>query len=111
MTLPIPFSPGDLVVAVLHSPRERLWGRLLGLEASGIALRGLDLASWEEVLRLARSGDHDQIALGTRFLPMHRLEVLYLDELSSGVPSLGETFRDRTGLEPGHFLGGDPETR
>lgn len=111
MPLAIPFAPGDLVVAVLHSPRERLWGRLLGLEASGIALRGLDLASWEEVLRLARSGEHDQIALGTRFLPMHRLEVLYVDELSSGVPSLGETFRDRTGLDPDVFLGGNPESR
>ena len=111
MTLPMPFSPGDLVVVVLHSPRERLWGRLLGLEAAGIALRGLDLSPWEEVLTLVRTGQEDQVALGTRFLPMHRVEVLYLDEASSGVPSLGETFQERTGRDPFDFLGARPGSR
>lgn len=109
MPLTMPFAPGDLVVVVLHSPRERLWGRLLGLEASGIALRGLDLTPWEEVLTLIRTGQGDQVALATRFLPMHRLEAFYLDEPSSGVPSLGQTFRERTGLDPATFLGATPD--
>ncbi len=105
MPLTMPFAPGDLVVVVLHSPRERLWGCLLGLEASGIALRGLNLSPWEEVLTLVRTGQGDQVALGTRFLPMHRVEALYLDEPSSGVPSLGQVFLDRTGLDPATFFG------
>ncbi len=108
MHLPMPFSPGDLVVVVLHTPRERLWGRLLGLDASGVALRGLDLSPWEEVLTLVRTGQEDQVALGTRFLPMHRVEVVYQDEPSSGVPSLGQVFQDRTGLDPLAFLGPHP---
>lgn len=111
MPLALPFAPGDLVVLVLHSPRERLWGCLLRLEASGIALRGLDLTPWEEVLTLVRTGEGDQVALGTRFLPMHRVEALYLDEPSSGVPSLGQTFLDRTGCEPATFLGSAPTPR
>lgn len=109
MPLTMPFAPGDLVVVVLHSPRERLWGRLLGLEASGIALRGLDLTPWEDVLTLVRTGQGDQVALGTRFLPMHRLETFYLDEPSSGVPSLGQIFHERTGLDPAAFLGAAPD--
>ena len=104
MPLTMPFQSGDLVVVILQSPRERLWGRLLGLDASGIALRGLDLTPWEEVLTLVRTGQADQVALGTRFLPMHRVEALYLDEASSGAPSLAETFLDRTGQEPNAFL-------
>lgn len=111
MSLTMPFAPGDLVVVVLHSPRERLWGCLLGLETSGIALRGLELSPWEEVLTLVRTGQGDQVALGTRFLPMHRVEALYLDEPSSGVPSLGHVFLDRTGLDPATFLGSAPATR
>ena len=43
-------------------------------------------------------------ALSTRFIPMHRLEAMYLDEASSGVPSLADTFRERTGLDARTFL-------
>lgn len=108
MPLSMPFRPGDLVVAVLQSPRERLWGRILGLDPAGVALRGLDLTPWEEVLTLVRTGQADQVALGTRFLPMHRVETVYLDEPSSGAPSLAETFRERTGSDPHAFLA-DPQ--
>jgi hypothetical protein len=104
MPLSLPFSPGQLVVAVLREPRERVWGRLLGLDPSGIALRCLDLRVWEEVLALARRGEEDQIALGTRFYPMHRVESFYLDEPSSGVPSLAADFLQRTGRDPQDFL-------
>jgi hypothetical protein len=105
MSLQMPFQPGELVVVVLHAPRERLWGRLLGLDASGIALRGVNLTPWEEILMLVRTEEADQVALGTRFVPMHRVEAMYLDEASSGAPSLAETFRQRTGVDPLHFLG------
>jgi len=104
MPLTMPFDAGDLVVVVLQAPRERIWGALLGLDSAGIALRGLDLTPWEEVLSLVRTGESDQVALGTRFLPMHRVEAMYLDEASSGAPSLAETFRNHTGLEARAFL-------
>jgi len=108
MPLTMPFEPGNLVVVVLQSPRERIWGALLGLDAAGIAIRGLDLTPWEEVLSLIRTGESDQVALGTRFLPMHRVEAMYLDEASSGAPSLAETFRNRTGQEARAFLDSTP---
>jgi hypothetical protein len=108
MPLTMPFAAGDLVVVVLQSPRERIWGRILGLDAAGIALRGLDLTPWEEVLSLIRTDQADQVALGTRFLPMHRVEAMYLDERSSGAPSLAESFLQRTGLDPQVFLADSP---
>lgn len=104
MALNLPFRRGQLVVVVLHSPRERLWGVLLGLDGPGLAIRGLDVAPWEEVLTLIRQGQPEMVSLATRFLPMQRVESLYLDERSSGVPSLAEVFRDRTGLDPVAFL-------
>ena len=104
MAIPIPFASGQLVVLVLREPKERLWGRMLGLEASGIAVRGVDLTPWEEILALVKRGEMDQVALGTRFIPMHRIESLYLDEASSGVTSLAEEFLQRTGVDPQEFL-------
>ena len=104
MPLTMPFHAGDLVVVVLQAPRERIWGRILGLDAAGIALRGLDLTPWEGVLALVRAGESDQVALGTRFLPMHRVEAMYLDEPSSGAPSLADVFRNRTGQDARAFL-------
>ena len=98
------FRVGDLVVVVLQSPRERIWGRLLSLEAAGLSVRGLDLTPWEEVLTLVRTEQSDQVALGTRFLPMHRVEAMYLDEASSGAPSLADSFQSRTGQDPHGFL-------
>jgi hypothetical protein len=104
MAISIPFASGQLVVLVLREPRERVWGRLLGLEAAGVALRGVELTPWEEILSLVKRGEMDQVALGTRFIPMHRIESLYLDEPSSGVVSLGEEFQQRTGVDPQEFL-------
>lgn len=104
MTLPLPFQAGQLVVVVLTDPRERMWGRLLGVEAPGLAIRALDLRSWEETLALVRRGEGNQVALATRFYPMHRVETFYLDEPSSGVPSLAQDFAQRTGVDAFEFL-------
>lgn len=104
MAISLPFQKGQLVVLVLREPRERLWGCLLGLEAAGVALRGLDVSPWDQALSLVRHGEAEMVALATRFYPMHRVESLYLDEPSSGVTSLGEDFRARTGVEPLEFL-------
>jgi len=109
VAISIPFASGQLVVVVLREPKERLWGRLLGLEASGLAIRGVELSPWEELLGLVKRGEADQVALGTRFIPMHRIESLYLDEPSSGVGSLAEEFERRTGVAPGAFLADLPE--
>jgi hypothetical protein len=104
MPLSLPFRRGQLVVVVVHSPKERIWGTLLGLDTPGLAIRGLNVAPWEEVIAFVRKGQADLVSLSTRFLPMHRIESMYLDERSSGVPSLGETFQERTGLDPVAFL-------
>lgn len=104
MPLFFPFQRGQLVVVVVTAPRQKIWGRLLGLETSGIVVRGIDIAPWEDVLTLVKSGHANQVALDTRFFPLHRVEQMYLDEASSGVPSLGELFKERTGVDPMDFL-------
>jgi hypothetical protein len=104
MPITMPFQRGQLVVLVLHTPRERLWGRLLGLEESGVALRGFELTPWEDVLALVKNGEGHHVALNTRFVPLHRVENLYVDEPSSGARSMAQEFEERTGVDPQAFL-------
>lgn len=104
MTLSLPFKRGQLVVLVSNLPRERWFGRLLSLDAAGIVLRGFDLSPWEDILILVRAGEGDQVAVATRFVPMHRVESLYLDEPSSGVPSVAQVFEQRTLMNAETFL-------
>ena len=104
MALTLPFQRGQIVVLVLREPRERVWGQLLGLEPAGLAIRGLELQVWEETLAMVKRGEGDQVSLGTRFYPMQRVETLYLDEATSGVPSLAEDFLRRTGVGAEDFL-------
>ena len=108
MGLSLPFQEGQLIVAVLRDPRAKLWGRLLGLEPAGLALRAVDLHGWEELLALVKAGEGAQVSVSTRFLPMHRVEAMYLDEPDAGMPALGEAFLQRTGVAPHLFLK-DPE--
>ncbi len=104
MALSMPFQRGQLVVAVFHNPRQKFWGRLLGLEAAGVVIRGVDLAPWEEIMSLVKNGQSDQVSLGTRYVPLHRVESVYLDESTSGALSLGQVFQETTGVDPQVFL-------
>ncbi|MCL1908781.1 MAG: hypothetical protein FWG12_05375 [Holophagaceae bacterium] len=98
------FRHGQLVVVVLRDPRERYWGMLLDLESSGIAHRGLEISQWELALSLIKSGEIDQVSLGTRYFPMHRVESMYLDEAHLGVESMADTFLNRTCIVPSDYL-------
>ena len=104
MPLSMPFNRGQLVVLITTGPRERLWGRLVGLEDAGVAIRAMDMATWDESLALIRKGESEQVSVSTRFIPMHRVESLYLDEACSGAPSLEQLFRAATGQDPMEFL-------
>ncbi len=108
MAIPIPFEPGTWVVLVLREPREQHWGRLLGLEPTGVVLRGLEIRPWEEIIRLVMAGEADQLSLGTRYFPLHRMESLYVDEASSGATSLVDEFQRRTGIHPEVIFGQQP---
>ena len=108
MPISFPFNRGQLVVLVAVNPRERVWGRIIGLEAAGVVIRGMELGSWDENLATIRQGAPEHVSVGTRFVPMHRVESLYLDESIAGAPSMAELFRKNTGLEALDFLA-DPE--
>ena len=83
---------GALVIAHCMAPKERLWGLLLRLDATGAVIRGLDLNSVEDWLRQEREGAERLIGPSTQFIPMHRVERIYLDESSGIAEGIGDRF-------------------
>jgi hypothetical protein len=100
-------SPGDAVVAHLREPREQLWGLLVRLDPTGLQVRGLPLDSFDDFRRWATAGapsDEPGPAVSAVFVPMQRVEKLYRDEASAGVPSFEARFAESVGCGLGEFL-------
>jgi hypothetical protein len=90
------FVPGTPVLLYLHSPREKVFGVLVSLGPAGIAVRGIELAAFEDWLRQEARGDKG-LGPATVFYPMNRIERLEKDETVGGLESFAERFRRETG--------------
>lgn len=95
------FSP---VVVNLQNPKEKVWGVLLSVQASGITVQGIDLNSFDDWSRSVARGDRD-MGLSTGFFPIHRVERVILDETVGSIVSLAEIFETRTGQDVWSYLG------
>ena len=92
-----PFSKGAMVLVTLNTPREKFWGAVIDISPSGVAMRGIDLNSFEDFARLIKAGENATPA--SVFFPMHRVERIELDARNGDIPSLSERFENRTGQE------------
>lgn len=97
-------GPGACVVVSLCEPKEKFWGVLVEINAAGLWLRGVDLNSYEELLRLLARGEGG-IYPATTFFPLRRVERVLLDETAGEVPSLAERFEHHTGVLVADFFG------
>jgi len=94
----------SIVVISLHSPKERLWGELVELNAAGITIRGIDLNSFDDFVRQVLDPEGDRIGLPTLFFPMTRVERIALDESRGSIPSLAEMFERKVGRSVQDYL-------
>jgi hypothetical protein len=97
-----PFQPGTMVVVTLANPREKFWGTILALNVEGLSLRGIELASFEDLVALVKDGE--PFSLGVVFFPMHRVDRMELDLPDGSIPSLSQRFTAKTGLDPATML-------
>jgi hypothetical protein len=101
----MPFAAGTLVLATLSNPREKFWGMLLSLSPAGIALRGIDLNSFDDFIRQLNSGE--PVTAGAVFFPMHRVDRLEADVSNGEFPSLNQRFAAKTNLDPSILFAGE----
>lgn len=98
-----PFGYGAFVLLTLSNPREKFWGAILRLEATGISLRGIPLDAMDDFTLQIRSGD--AVGIATLFFPMHRVERLELDTRDGEVPAVFEQFEAKTGAKVSEMFG------
>ena len=93
----------SVILVSLQNPKEKFWGIVLSIRASGITVRGIDLNSFDDWSRGVAKGEGD-MGLSTTFFPSHRVERVTLDESIGNVLSLAETFEARVGQDLWSFL-------
>ena len=97
---------GALVIVHCREPKEKMWGVLLRLDAIGLTVRGLDLASVDDWLRQERAGDEALIGPSTIFIPTHRIVRVDLEETGAAVESFAERFAEACGRDAREALMG-----
>jgi hypothetical protein len=100
----IAIREGMTVLLSLHSPREKIWGLLADLSPAGIQIRGIDLNTFDDWVRMVMHNEH-YMALTYVFIPMWRVERMSLDETVGEILSLEEQFHQRVGISLQEYLG------
>ena len=86
---------GEAVIAVLHTPREKLFGILEEITAAGISVRGVDLSYFDDWCASIANGE-PHLSMSDCFIPMWRVEKISRDASDGDVPSLAEQFGGRS---------------
>ncbi len=96
---------GSIVTVHLIQPSEKFWGLLYRVDPAGITFRGIAIDSFEDWLGELVQGEEVGLGLATMFVPLFRVERIYLDEPVGGVESLGQRFTRRLGIRVEEYLG------
>jgi hypothetical protein len=103
------FAPASLVIVNLVNPKEKFFGVLRALSPAGVTIKGINLDSYEDwIHQIARNDDLD-LNLVTMFVPLFRVERIFLDEPSGMIKSHSQRFEEVVGISIGTFLGIDEQ--
>lgn len=99
--------PGRIILLHLVNPTEKFWGVLEELGVAGVTFRGISVESFDDwVAQAVRSGSEPQsLGLSTMFVPLFRIERIFLDEAVGQVESYGQRFERRVGVAVEEYLG------
>ena len=99
------FEKSSLVIVNLVNPKEKFFGVLNALSPAGVTIRAINLDSFDDwVHQIARDEDLS-LDLVTMFVPLFRVERIFLDEPSGPIKSYAERFEDVVGQTVHTFLG------
>jgi hypothetical protein len=95
---------GTIVIVHLINPTEKFFGILQDLAVAGVTFRGISLSSFDEWMAQAVAGDQT-LGLSTVFVPLFRVERIFLDEAVGEVESYRQRFSKRVGIPVERYLG------
>jgi hypothetical protein len=98
------FAPNAVVIVNLISPKEKFFGVLRALSPAGVTIRAVNLDSFEDwVHQIARAEDAE-IEMVTMFVPLFRVERIFLDEPAGMLKSYSQRFAQVVGREVAEYL-------
>ena len=98
------FDASSLVIVNLVNPKEKFFGVLSALSPAGITVRAINLDSFEDWMRQLARGDDPNLDLITMFVPLFRVERVFLDEPSGMIKSYGQRFEEVVGMTIHQYL-------
>jgi hypothetical protein len=98
------FDASSLVIVNLVNPKEKFFGVLSALSPAGITVRAINLESFEDWMRQLARGDDPNLDLITMFVPLFRVERIFLDEPSGMIKSYGQRFEEVVGMTIQQYL-------
>jgi len=99
------FEPSSLVIVNLVTPKEKFFGALKALSPAGVTIRAINLESFDDWVRQIARDDEPNLDLITMFVPLFRVERIFLDEPSGDIKSYSERFEDIVGSGVREYLG------
>ena len=98
-------EPNSIVIAHLSNPNEQFWGVLEDLNPSGVTLRAINVSSFDDWSYQVARGGARSLGLSTMFVPLFRVERIFLDEQVGEVESYRQRFEQRVGEPVESILG------
>ena len=98
------FESSSLVILNLVNPKEKFFGVLINLSPAGITLRAINLDSFDDWTRQIAKGDEPNLDLITMFVPLFRVERVFLDEPSGSIKSFAQRFEEVVGMTVHQYL-------
>ena len=99
------FAAGSIVTVHLVQPSEKFWGVLERLEPVGVVYRGISLHIFEDWVNELSRREDSTLGLATMFVPLFRVERIFLDEQVGEVESYRQRLERRTGISAQALLG------
>lgn len=99
------FQQGALIIVNLVNPKEKFFGVLSALSPAGVTLRAINLDSFDDWIHQIARGEDPDIDLMTMFVPLFRVERIFLDEGSGSIKSYAQRFTDVVGKTVPEYLG------
>jgi hypothetical protein len=99
------FEKNALVILNLINPKEKFFGLLTALSPAGITMRAINLDSFDDWVREVARGEESNLDLITMFVPLFRVERIFLDEPSGAIRSYAQRFHDSVGTTLANYLG------
>jgi hypothetical protein len=98
------FPPNSLVIVNLISPKEKFFGVLRALSAAGVTVRAVNLDSFDDWIHQIARAEEAEIEMMTMFVPLFRVERIFLDEPAGMVASYSQRFAQVVGREVAEYL-------